>query len=55
MALNYVHILLLCEQLTFSSMIYFNNDNIAQECNTKIYTNAKCNGSNSLRVHEQLM
>ena len=54
MALNYVYILLFWEQL----VIYFNNDNIAQECSAKIYiqiTDSLCNGSNSLRVQEQLI
>ena len=36
MALNYAYILLFCEQLTFSSIIYFNSNNIAQEWDTKI-------------------
>ena len=38
MALNYVYILLFWEQL----VIYFNNDNIAQECSAKIYIQTPC-------------
>ena len=38
MALNYVYILLFWEQL----VINFNNDNIAQECSSKIYIQTPC-------------
>ena len=36
MALNYVYSLLFFEQLTLLLIIYFNSNNIAQECDTKI-------------------
>ena len=40
---------------SFTLIIYFNNNNIAQECSTKnIYTGSLCNGLNSPRVHKQL-
>ena len=54
MALNYVYIRCSVNS-SFSLIIYFNKDNIAQEfLAQKIYTDSLRNGSNSLRVHEWL-